>query len=839
MADRVVAASRSQRRLRGVLVVGYIALIVLGLTTRVQPRIFWTMLLPLLPISIVLMGYYNWRRVCPLAFFGELGRKLNRGTQRRVPKWLDRWFFLVIFSALLSMLVLRLVATNGDGLWLAGLLTGLALLALATNWFFTGKTWCNIFCPVGLIERIYTEPRSLPTTRNSQCTRCTACKSSCPDIDAENAYWRDLTVTGRRIATYSFPGLVLAFYTYFWLRYGDWEAYFDGRWTRIPVSGDLVLGPGFFFAPHVPALAAAILTLVVFSCISYVLFSLIEKGAARFVANDEKRRHLMLGGAAFVAFSIFYLFAGAPTLRRITGGTRVMAFAAPLLATLFLVKRSRRTREDFIREKGAAKLLRNWPFDGTPPDDPREVYGWIQADQHAREKNVAAYASCVREILADGLVLKEELALLEGIRTQLRISEREHEKVLEQLSEEERYLFEPGEHGGIEERAQLEGYQTALAQALLRRASEPEIAELRRAFGVTQEAHDRVLERIRGESGVLIERAGRHVAQVRGIHRELEVLGAVEPSDPERLLIYLLLREQDYAIDRTLDLLSIVRPSERIQSIRPRLLGDDANARRAAVRQLAEICPSAESLLGELEPWIQASLPTASERSSAEWKRVLESRATSSDPFIRAAAVWVAGEREDDWARVLVAAAERDPHPLVSETARHIAAEREAASTGATRFSELTTVERMQLLRGVSLFVDLDPEDLYDLARFGEEVTIAPPDVVCEEDDVEADDLFILLEGRVSVVVRGREGDRSVEREVAVLGAGDVIGEMSILDGSPRSATVRPKDGPIRVLRIPGQRFRSRLLSRSRVTEPLLITLAQRIRTMSRRVADG
>jgi hypothetical protein len=838
MAAPVVEASSSQRLLRGVLVAGYIGFIVLGMTTPAQPRIFWTMLLPLVPLSIVLMGFANWRRICPLAFFGELGRKLNRGTQRRVPKWFERWFFVVIFFVLLSMLVFRLVATNGDGVWLAGLLLGLALAAMTTNWIFTGKTWCNFVCPVGLIERIYTEPRSLPTTPNSQCARCTACKSSCPDIDPENAYWRDLETDGRRFATFAFPGLVLAFYTYFWLREGEWEAYFDGRWTQATVTADLVLGSGFFFAPQVPSLLAAVLTVLAFSGVSYLVFSLIESIVARFVPDEERRRHLMLGSAAFAAFSIFYVFAGAPTLRGITGGTRVMAFTAPLLATLFLVKRTQRTREDFIREKAAAKLLRNWPFDEPPPDDPREVYGWVKAGEHAREQNVAAYASSVREILAEGLVRQGELALLEGIRTQLGISEREHEKVLARLSEEERDLFEPGEHG-VEERAQLDGYQAALADALLRQVPETQVLELRRAFGVSPEAHDRILERLRGESGILIERAGRQVEHVRALRLEIAAFVVSEPSDRERFLSYLLLREQDEAFDRVLEFLAAVGPSERVQSLRPRLFGGDEDTRGAAVRQLAEICPSAEPLLVELEPWISQRLPPTSERDPVQQRLVLENRSISSDPYIRAAAVWVAGDRPEAWASEMVTAAEDDPDPLVTDTARRTSAIRRTSESEAPKFSELATIERMIFLGGVSLFADLDPEDLYDLSLFGEEETIAPPAVLCEEGDVEADDLFILLEGRVSVAYKSQKDDaEEAEREVAVLVAGDVVGEMSILDGSPRSATVRPKDGPIRVLRIPGQRFRSRLLSRSRVAQPLLVTLAQRIRNMSRRMAD-
>jgi hypothetical protein len=165
------------------------------------------------------------------------------------------------------------------------LLVGLGLAAFATNRIFTGKTWCNFICPVGLVERIYTEPRSLPSVSNSQCARCTACKKHCPDIDQENAYWRDLMSAGRSIATYSFPGLVLGFYVYYWLRHGDWEAYFDGRWTLAAVDAGLVLGPGFFFAPGIPALVAAPLTLVLFAAAGYALFALVETLAERFVSD--------------------------------------------------------------------------------------------------------------------------------------------------------------------------------------------------------------------------------------------------------------------------------------------------------------------------------------------------------------------------------------------------------------------------------------------------------------------------------------------------------------------------------------------------------------------------
>ena len=81
---------------------------------------------------------------------------------------------------------------------------------------------------------------------------------------------------------------------------------------------------------------------------------------------------------------------------------------------------------------------------------------------------------------------------------------------------------------------------------------------------------------MRGESGVLIDRARRQVAHVRTLRRELETLVVSEPSDPEQFLSYLLLREQDETIDRVLELLAIVGPSERVQSLRSRLFAGDA-----------------------------------------------------------------------------------------------------------------------------------------------------------------------------------------------------------------------------------------------------------------------
>ena len=74
---------------------------------------------------------------------------------------------------------------------LAAMLITLSAASLLSGVIFRGKTWCNYICPVGMVERIYTEPIQINPTEHSQCEPCTACKKNCPDIDLEQAYWKE------------------------------------------------------------------------------------------------------------------------------------------------------------------------------------------------------------------------------------------------------------------------------------------------------------------------------------------------------------------------------------------------------------------------------------------------------------------------------------------------------------------------------------------------------------------------------------------------------------------------------------------------------------------------
>jgi hypothetical protein len=113
-------------------------------------RIVWTGIIAVLPLAIVAMGFYTWRRVCPLAFFGRMsewlgwpdrpGIRESERRRRRVPPWLARNYPSVTWGFLAAMLALRLLLINSNATAMALTFIGLILLAALTSFRYTGKT---------------------------------------------------------------------------------------------------------------------------------------------------------------------------------------------------------------------------------------------------------------------------------------------------------------------------------------------------------------------------------------------------------------------------------------------------------------------------------------------------------------------------------------------------------------------------------------------------------------------------------------------------------------------------------------------------------------------------
>jgi len=81
---------------------------------------------------------------------------------------------------------------------------------------------------------------------------------------------------------------------------------------------------------------------------------------------------------------------------------------------------------------------------------------------------------------------------------------------------------------------------------------------------------------------------------------------------------------------------------------------------------------------------------------------------------------------------------------------------------------------------------------------------------------------FIILEGKAAVTIGGKL--------IQVIGPGDYFGEMALLDGGERTATITA-DGELRCATMTAWDFKSFVLDNPKVAWAMLQTLAQRVRT--------
>jgi hypothetical protein len=798
-------------------------------------RVFWTVAVASLPLFFVVAGYHRWRRICPLAAVAQLPWTFGRAGQRRAGKWLQAHAYHVTFGVFVTCLWLRLVATNGDGYALATFLVALCLGAIAVGLIFTGKTWCNYVCPVSFVEKLYTEPRGLRDTPNSQCGACTACRPSCPDINEENSYWKEILSPAKRDVYYAFPGVVLAFYGYFYLQSGTWSYYFDGRWTdeiglvrTAFLGGTNALTAGLWFWPAVPRAVAAALTLAAGGAISLGAFRFLEAPLGRaldrrgIVTDDGSRRSVMFTLCAFTAFVAFYSFAGAPTLRLVTGLPRAFQVVVVVFATLFLVRRVGRRQSAFAEETLARKIIANWKWDDIPPPrDLREAFliHTIRSQSHddARRQVLELYKIAVRESLESGVVSRGEVHRLDALRNQLQISDADHERIMTDLADE---------RGGLaasqamatspEKQLQLGTYAEALALHLQRPDTRPGseddrlVRELRERYGVTLEEHAGVVERLvegrEGAGGQLgdlpasIEWSAAGIAALKGSR-----------SRVAQFLSRLLRRRWQRAAESLAR--TMCGEEGPADALRDALLSEDAEGRDASLAVLgSQVSQGTARRLAEAVERARAELGGGKDLAT-----ILRLHLPSPDPYVRAMSFYLLdsmdGATPDD--RVLLAA---DEHPVVRET---------ASACGATARGEVaptSTLEKMVALGSIGIFDELAPEDLSKLARCGVEEWYREGELLCREGEI-GDEVYVVLDGEVQVT----HGD-AADAVSTVEGPGSCIGELAVLDPAPREASVIADTVAVRVLRLTGDGFLQALATSPAVSEAVIRILARRLR---------
>lgn len=132
-----------------------------------------------------------------------------------------------------------------------------------------------------------------------------------------------------------------------------------------------------------------------------------------------------------------------------------------------------------------------------------------------------------------------------------------------------------------------------------------------------------------------------------------------------------------------------------------------------------------------------------------------------------------------------------------------------------------------------ALFRDVPYEALQGLLPIAHPRTFRRGELIVRQGDP-GDTFFVILSGEVKVLVGAQTGDQAM---VAIFGPGDCFGELSLIDGEPRSASVEAIED-IEALVVWRSEFVSYMELNPQITQHLLHTLAGRIRRTSELAAD-
>jgi ATP/ADP translocase/HEAT repeat protein len=140
-------------------------------------------------------------------------------------------------------------------------------------------------------------------------------------------------------------------------------------------------------------------------------------------------------------------------------------------------------------------------------------------------------------------------------------------------------------------------------------------------------------------------------------------------------------------------------------------------------------------------------------------------------------------------------------------------------------------IERILFLKSASLFADVAGSDLPWIDAIAREKEYEAGEVVFRDGET-GDSLYIIVEGQVRVL---KGEDKPVV--LAVLDERDCFGEMALLDGEPRSATVQTQSRT-RLLEIARAEFEELLLGRPQIGFALIKNLNRRLRETNARLME-
>ena len=134
---------------------------------------------------------------------------------------------------------------------------------------------------------------------------------------------------------------------------------------------------------------------------------------------------------------------------------------------------------------------------------------------------------------------------------------------------------------------------------------------------------------------------------------------------------------------------------------------------------------------------------------------------------------------------------------------------------------------RIDLVKRVPLFADLEQRDLRELAETLKERTFPAGETLAEEGQGGVG-FFIIEDGQARVTVGGQEVGR--------LGPGDYYGEIALIAETPRTATV-VAESEVKAVGLTSWEFRPLVESNASVAWKLLEALAKKLREAEHRTS--
>ena len=136
--------------------------------------------------------------------------------------------------------------------------------------------------------------------------------------------------------------------------------------------------------------------------------------------------------------------------------------------------------------------------------------------------------------------------------------------------------------------------------------------------------------------------------------------------------------------------------------------------------------------------------------------------------------------------------------------------------------SRVSSDEKMRHLEDVPLLAECTQKQLRAISDISRVVEV-PAGTSLTRAGQPGDEFFVILDGSAAVEKPGKKR--------VFLRPGDFFGEMSLLDGGPRSVTVRAATS-LRVLVIDRKNFQGVLREVPDLTQKLLVTLSRRVRAL-------